>query len=184
MGEISILGWTIPLRQGGKTFHTGSIPHALIYSYSKCSIKAGSLRELTRWLELPGNRPIGTFLPVYDLLHTHTGCRALKRSQIFKLSPQSGCRLESGPDKGNKERSVTPTAASSSHLHPLFNVPMIRRGGRKNPRNNKSKTSRERTRLINILPLFSDGQVPQSSFWPSSSHYRLFFFSPAPPNFS
>lgn len=126
MGGDFNFGVDYPFKAGGKTFHTGPIPHALIYSYSKCSIKAGSLRELTRWLELPGSRPIGTFLPVYDLLHTHTGCRALKRSQIFKLSPQSGCRLESGPDKGNKERSVTPTAASSSHLHPLFNVPMIR----------------------------------------------------------
>lgn len=59
---------------------------------------------------------------------------------------------------------------------------MIQHGGRKNPRNNKSKTARERTWLINILPLFLDGQVPQNSFWPSSSHYRLFlfFFSSSP----
>lgn len=59
-----------------ETFQAESLPQTLTCTYSKCSIKGGNLRELTRWLELPGNPPIGTFLPVYDLLHTHTGCRA------------------------------------------------------------------------------------------------------------
>lgn len=53
-------------------------------------MKGGNLRELTRWLELPGYPPIGTFLPVYDLWHTHTGRRTQNWSQIFKLSHIQG----------------------------------------------------------------------------------------------
>lgn len=76
--------------QGGKKrFHTGPVPHVLIYTYSKCSIKAGSLRELTRWSALSGRRPIGTFLPVYDLLHAHTGRRALKNDPKYSNYPHS-----------------------------------------------------------------------------------------------
>lgn len=73
---------------GKKTFHTGP-PHALIYTYSKCSIKAGSLGELTRWSALSGRHPIRTFLPVYDLLHAHTGCRALKTDPKYSNYPLS-----------------------------------------------------------------------------------------------
>lgn len=58
--------------------------HMHSHTYSQCSMKGGNLRELTRWLELPGNPPIGTFLPVYDLLRTRTGRRAQNWSQIFK----------------------------------------------------------------------------------------------------
>lgn len=73
--------------------------HIHSHTCSKCSMKGGNLRELTRWLELPGNPPIGTFLPVYDLLRTHTGRKAQNWSQIFKFIPHSGCKLEQRKDK-------------------------------------------------------------------------------------
>lgn len=88
---------------GEKTFHTGPIPHALIYTYSKCSIKAGSLGELTRWSALPGRRPIGTFLPVYDLLRAHTGRRALKTDPKYSNYPRSrGADRDQDPTKETK----------------------------------------------------------------------------------
>lgn len=82
------------------------------HTYSKCSMKGGNLSKLTRWSEPPGNSPIGTFLPVYDLLHTHTHTH---RAYSTKLSPKylnnhiiphSGCNLESGLNKGKHKAAM------------------------------------------------------------------------------
>lgn len=75
--------------------------HVLSHTYSKCSMKVRNLREL------PGNPPIGTFLPVYDLLHTH-GCTAQKKPKLkyiqITLSHNRGAKVTAGLSKRSKKK--------------------------------------------------------------------------------
>lgn len=62
----------------------------LSHMYSKCSMKVRNLRKL------PGNPPIGTFLPVYDLLHTHGRIAQKNHSQTYSYNfiSQSWCKVK------------------------------------------------------------------------------------------
>lgn len=89
--------------------------HIHSHTYSKCSMKGGNLRERTRWLELPGNPPIGTFLLVYDLSHTHRAYNT-KIKYSNNLIPHRGCKLQSGLKEGNKEAAVMHGSRRLLHL--------------------------------------------------------------------
>lgn len=66
---VSRLKCDIQQKEGSKKSDYPTCDHV----HSQCSIKGGNLRELTRWREPPGKPPIGTFLYLYDLLHTYIG---------------------------------------------------------------------------------------------------------------
>lgn len=97
-----------------KTLQTKSVfhIHKRSHTYSKCSMKLGNLRDLTRWLELPGNPPIGTFLPVYGLLHTHTHSRRPNiKITVFHIH---GLNLNHGHTHTHKKKSRECTLTSSA----------------------------------------------------------------------
>lgn len=66
---VSHLKCDIQQKEGSKKSDYSTYAHV----HSQCSIKGGNLRELTRWWEPTGKPPIGTFLYLYDLLHTYIG---------------------------------------------------------------------------------------------------------------
>lgn len=66
---VSHLKCDIQQKEGSKKSDYPTYDHV----HSQCSRKGGNLRELTRWREPTGKPPIGTFLYLYDLLHTYIG---------------------------------------------------------------------------------------------------------------